>query len=131
MKAGGTMAPYPGREAGMTFISFLIVIGLIGFFAMLVLKIGPVYLDHYKVKASLESLKSDRDLDTRSREEIVKSLEKRWEVDTVNSVTRDDVVIDKNNSQMSIRIAYDVATPIMGNVDVLIHFNDAIEVGTR
>jgi hypothetical protein len=131
MKAGDTMAPYPGREAGMTFISFLIVIGLIGFFAMLVLKIGPVYLDHYKVKASLESLKSDRDLDTRSREEIVKSLEKRWEVDTVNSVTRDDVVIDKNNSQMSIRIAYDVATPIMGNVDVLIHFNDAIEVGTR
>jgi hypothetical protein len=131
MKTGIKMAPDPCRERGMTFISFLLLIGLIGFFSLLILKIGPVYLDHYKVKATLESLKADRDLASKTRDEILRSLEKRWDIEMVSSVSRDNVVIDKNSQQITIQIAYDVTKPILGNVDVVVHFNDAIEVGSN
>ena len=49
---------FPRREKGLTFLGFIMMMVLIGFFANLVLKIGPIYLNHFKVKTSFESLKS-------------------------------------------------------------------------
>jgi hypothetical protein len=121
----------PSREQGITFLGFVILMGLIGFFAMLIIKIGPIYLDHYKVLASLESLKSDPDFATRSKQEIVRSLEKHWEIDMIDSVTKDNVYVTKNVQAMTVQIVYDVVKPIAGNLDVLIHFDDSIEVDTN
>lgn len=125
------MAKCLSGQRGLTFISFLLLIGLIGFFTLLILKIGPAYLDHYKVKSSLEALKADRDLASRSREEILRSLEKRWDIEMVDSVSKDDVTITRDIHQMSVRVAYDVVKPIFGNVDVVVHFDDAIEVSSN
>lgn len=125
------MAAYLSRQRGMTFLSFLLVVGLIGFFTTLVLKIGPVYLEHFKVKSSLSALKADRDLPSRNREEILRSLEKRWDIDMVDSVSKDDITITKDINQVSVRVAYDVVKPLFGNVDVVVHFDDIIEAGSH
>lgn len=125
------MIKFSSSQRGMTFIGFVLLMILIGFVAMLALKLTPIYLDHYKVVASLESLASDKDLASRSRNEIIASLGKRWEIDMIDSVTKDDVVITKDINHLKIQIVYDVTKPIMGNVDVLIHFDDAIEVGAN
>lgn len=121
----------PSRQRGMTFLGFVMLMCLIGFFSMLTLKIGPIYLDHYKVLASLEGLKSDQDLASRSKQDILGTLGKRWDIDMVNSVTKDDVYIVKEMGKVTVQIAYDVTKPIMGNIDVLVHFNDSIEVGAN
>lgn len=125
------MAISRSGESGLTFIGLLILLGLIGFFTLLVLKIGPIYLDHYKVKMSLEGLRSDPDLASRSKEEVMRSLQKRWDIDMVDSVTKDDVTITKDINQINVRVAYDVAKPLFGNLDVLVHFDDSIEVSAR
>jgi hypothetical protein len=112
----------------MTLISFMIVAGVAGFLLMLALKIGPIYMDHYKVVASLEALKSDQELATRTRDEILRKLEKHWDIDMIDSVTKDNVVITKGVGELTVQIVYDVTKPIAGNVDVIVHFDDAIEV---
>jgi len=121
----------PVRQGGMTFLGFALLMCLVGFFAMLIIKIGPIYLDHYKVVASLESLKSDADLATRSKQEVLASLAKHWDIDMINSVTKDNVYITKDGSGITIQIAYDVTQPIMGNIDIVAHFDDSIEVAAR
>ncbi len=125
------MAKSPARQRGITFLGFVILMCLIGFFAMLILKIGPIYLDHYKVVSSLESLKSDKDLATRSKQEIITTLMKRWDINMVDSVTTENVYITKDMSNLTIQIAYDVTKPIVGNVDVIVHFDDSIEVSAN
>lgn len=125
------MATDLSGQRGMTFISFLLAVGLFGFFVTLVLKIGPIYLEHYKVKSSLEALKTDRELASKSREEILKSLGKRWDIEMVNSVSTSDVAVTRDINQVSVRVAYDVVKPLFGNLDVLVHFDDAIEVGSN
>ena len=37
------------KQSGMTFIGWLIVLGLIAFFTLITLKVGPIYLADYKV----------------------------------------------------------------------------------
>ncbi|MBP1148993.1 DUF4845 domain-containing protein [Methylocaldum sp. RMAD-M] len=125
------MANVPSRQSGLTLIGFLFVLFLIGFFSLLVLKIGPVYLEHYKVVSSLESLKKDNDLASKTRDEILTLLQKRWEINMVERVSTKDVKIIKEGSYLKIEIAYDVAEHLFGNVDALLHFNDLIEVGSN
>lgn len=125
------MTKSPVRQRGITFISFVFLMCLIGFFMMLLMKIGPIYLDHYKVKASLEALKSDADLASRSKQEIISSLGKRWNIDMIDSVTKDNVYITKDMSNLTVQIVYDATTPILGNLDVIVHFDDSIEVSSR
>ncbi len=125
------MHQFPSRQRGMTFIGFVMLVCLIGFFAMLILKIGPIYLDHYKVAASLQGLKSDPELPSRTKQDIINTLTKRWYIDMVDSVTKDDVHVVKEAGHITVQVAYDVTKPIMGNIDVLVHFNDSIEVGAN
>ncbi|MGX2039563.1 DUF4845 domain-containing protein [Methylocaldum sp. MU1018] len=125
------MADFPSRQKGLTATGFLFNLFLIGFFSLLVLKIGPVYLEHYKVASSLESLKKDSDIALKSREEILSLLQKRWEINMVERVTTKDVTITKQGSYLKVQIAYDVAEHLFGNVDALLHFNDLLEIGSN
>lgn len=122
------MTRYSSRQQGITFMGFVLLMMLIGFFALLGLKLVPVYLDHYKVVSVLKSLENDKDLPSRSRDEILRTFEKRWDIDMIDSVTKDDVTITKDMRRIKVQIAYDVTKPILGNVDALVHFNDSIEV---
>lgn len=114
-------------ERGMTLISFLILAAIAGFLIMLTVKIGPIYLDHYNVVASLQALKSDPDLFDRSKDEIYRSLEKRWDINYVEGITKDNVIITKDYQKLVIQVKYDVIRPIMGNVSALVQFDDSIE----
>lgn len=124
---GGT----PRHQRGLTFISFALLMAVAGFFLLLLFRIGPVYLNHYKVRSSLESLKSDRELLEKTREDILKTLEKRWDINMVDTVTTKDVRIIRSDGILRVQVAYEVVRPIMGNVDALIRFDDQIEVERR
>jgi len=123
-----TMTAFPGHEKGNTFVGFLLKITMYGFLVLLILRIGPIYLEHYKIIESLESLKSDQDLASRSREEIMVMLQKRWDVNGVDTVTKENVTITKDLDGVSVRVAYDASQHIMGNIDVVATFDDVIEV---
>jgi hypothetical protein len=125
------MRSAPQRQHGLTFISFAALMAVAGFFMMLLFRIGPVYLNHYKVRSSLESLKSDQELLEKTREEILKTLEKRWDINMVDTVTAKDVKITRSDGILRVQVAYDVVKPIMGNVDALIHFDEQVEVERR
>lgn len=121
------MGNLSSRQSGMTLIGFLLMFMLIGFFTLLVIKIAPIYLEHYKIVNSLEALKSDSDLFNRSREEILSTLEKRWDINMVARVTKQDVKITRQGGRLTVQIAYEAVEHIMGNVSVLVTFDDSIE----
>jgi hypothetical protein len=118
----------PYRECGLTFISFVMIVGLLGFSALLLLKIGPIYINNYKIRSSLESLKKEPEVALKSKQDILILLTKRWDVNSVDYVTKDDVMITKDVGLTKVQITYDVTKPILGNVDALVHFNETIEV---
>jgi len=50
----------PKHQEGFTFISLVFILGLIGFFVLLGLKIAPIYLDHSKVVSALAEIKNSK-----------------------------------------------------------------------
>jgi hypothetical protein len=64
-------------------------------------------------------------------EEIISSLQKHWEVDSVDDVTPRDIAITREGRNTKVRVAYDVTRPFFRNIDLVIHFDEAIEAADR
>lgn len=117
------------RQQGMTLITLILLLGLIGFFTLLVLKIAPIYIDHNKVASSLENLKQMPGIESMSKQEVWNGLDKRFNMNYVYDVTKDDVVITKKGNYLKVEIEYETVENIAGNLSVLAEFHDVIEVG--
>ena len=119
------------RQQGLTFISLVFVLGLIAFFVLLGLKIGPIYLDHSKVVSALTEIEKTGHIEELSEAQIRNSLSKRFNINYVNDVTQDDITVTKQGNYLKVAIEYEVVRKIAGNLSVLVEFNDVIEVGEK
>ncbi len=116
------------QEAGLTLISIAFILLLIGFFTLLALKIGPIYLNHYKVKTSLTSLEAEP-LTSKSKKKIIAMFEKRLDINGVEYLSlKDDVEVLKRPEFVTVSIDYEVVEPIVGNLEVLVYFTEEITV---
>jgi hypothetical protein len=126
------MRHYRSKSEGLTFITIVILLLVIGFFTLLVLKIGPIYYDNSLVKSAIAGLKEEPSLMTMSKREITSSLEKRFDVSYVKDVTANDVIVTKRGKgYLKVVLDYEVVENIAGNLDVLVTFSDGFEVGDR
>lgn len=121
----------PTHQRGLTMISLILILGLIAFFTMLILKIGPIYMDHSKVLNALAALENTPDVETKSQSEVQGILSKRFNMNYVDHVTRDDIKIIKGMNYLKVVIEYERVEPIIGNLSALAEFHDEIEVGNE
>jgi hypothetical protein len=121
----------PKRQQGLTFISLVFVLGFIATVVLLVLKIAPIYIDHGKVAGALAALEKADDLQEKSQAEIREGLSKRFNINYVYDVTQDDITITKHGNYLKVAIEYEVVRKIVGNLSILVEFNDVIEVGQK
>jgi len=122
---------YTKRQQGFTFISLIFILGLIVFFVLLGLKIGPIYLDHSKVVSTLSELKRTPGIEEQSESEIRKSLSKHFDMNYVNDVTQENITISRHENYLKIVIEYEVVKNIVGNLSVLVAFNDVMEINKQ
>jgi hypothetical protein len=126
---GDNMNSSPRRQQGLTLISIIFILGLIGFFTLLTLKIVPIYLDHGKVKSALEALKASPDIQTKGESEIRESLGKRFSINYVYDVKQDDIKVIKHGNYVKVDIEYETVVKLIGNLSALAEFHDSFEAG--
>jgi hypothetical protein len=117
------------HQRGYTLISLIFILGIIGFFVLLVLKIAPIYLDHSKVKNALAAVENSTDIETKSEYDVRNSLSKRFNMNYVAHLDAKDVKITKRGNYLKVDADYEVVEKIVGNLSVLVEFNDSFEVG--
>jgi hypothetical protein len=116
------------KQRGMTAIGWLMVLGILAFFVLLVLRLAPGYLEFYKVKSVLESLKSEPYIGNKTPMEIRSLLQRRIDVNAIDSIQAKDIKITQSGGKTTVAAHYEVRVPIMGNVDAVSTFDDSIEV---
>ena len=117
------------RQRGLTFISIVFILGLIAFFVLLTLKIAPIYMNHSKVVNALAAVENMTDIETMSKHEIQINLNKRFDMNYVEKVGLDDITITKSSNYTKIEIEYERVEKLMGNLSVLVEFNESFEAG--
>ena len=112
-----------GRQRGLTFIGYLIILSIVGFFVLIALKLTPVYLEYFRVKRQVESLVDESGLKDKAAVEVRKLLDRRFGVDDIENIPPDQIKIDKKEAEMKIQITWARQVHMMGNVDALVSFD--------
>lgn len=125
------MQPVLKKQQGLTFISLVFILALIGFFTLLVIKIAPIYIDHSKVVNTIEALKNDPSITSMSTREIGSSISKRFNMNYVDHIHVDDFDIVALPGYVKVQLDYERTEKIMGNLSVLVEFHEGFEVGNK
>ena len=116
------------NQAGLTAIGIMLILIPIGFVAFLIVKAVPAYIEAYSVGDAINSLKKDIDLKDKSKEDIYKMIQKRFEVNDIHSVTKDDVKIQKTPTEVSVTVDYEARIPLFSNVALALTFHKSAVV---
>lgn len=118
-------------QRGMTLGGWIVVLALIAFFALLALKIIPIYLDGYKVVSSVQSLKNDSNARGKTARELREMLMKRLDINMITDLPRDRIDISKVKNGYEVEVEYDVKETIIGNLSVFVEFHERVVVPDR
>ena len=123
----GRASEVDSRQRGMSLLYFMVMLVVCGVLGQLALQLAPVYFNNMRLTASLEGLKARPEWYAWSREDILDALRKRWEIDSVEHVTSQNVRIERDLGKTRVRVKYDVVQPFFRNVELLVHFDETIE----
>lgn len=116
------------KQQGITFISWLVILVVLGFMVMVALKITPVYLDHFAVKKSLESLQSEPLIGRKQLKDIRKMLLRRLDINNIRHLNKDHITIKRSGGITRVEIKYEEKRDLVGNLSLLMSFDDSIEL---
>ncbi len=119
------------KQRGMSFISVVLLLAFVGFSALLSLKLLPVYIESFKVQTALEGLKTDAGIVAKGKEEVLKALQRRFDVDDVKHANVKNVEVQPYPGGMRVRVVYEVRDELAGNLDFVAKFDKSVELTAR
>lgn len=115
-------------QSGMTGLGWVIVLGLIGFFAMITIRMVPVVMEGITIKRHVESLQQVPLITKKSKAEIHALLQRRFDVDDVTSVTRKDIKIERKPGHLIVTLEYEIRKPLMGRYDIIARHKNSVDI---
>ncbi len=119
------------RQQGMTMASVVIILALIAFFTNVVIRVMPMYIEKFKVVSHLEGLVNESDITKMTAAEIKNKLMKRFFLDDVKHIKKEDISVtkDEKGQKRVISVSYEVRAPFWGEIEVVGNFKDlSVEV---
>ena len=121
---------YRKSQRGVTFISLIIILILIGFFTLTGLKVFPVYMESFKVDGVLNSLIRDPDVTSWSKSEIRKRFISRVDVEDLDRFNARNLpeymTITKTKQEVTIEMEYEAEAPLFGNLTLVADFHKVV-----
>jgi hypothetical protein len=118
------------KQSGMTLLSFVMVLAVLGSAAYFAMRLFPMYQEYYAVKSSLKGLANEQgvaDMDPGRMKEL---FFRRLNMNYSNSIKQSDVKIERMEGGWKMTVSYEVRRPLVGNLDVVANF-DAEQAMTR
>lgn len=115
-------------QRGMTFIGGLIIAALVGVIAYAALRLVPVYLEYQKVAGAFKQLEVDYGTGGANEGEVRRTLERRFDIDDVTSITPQEVVIRREGGLLEVTAEYSATAPFISNISFLVDFERTVRL---
>ncbi len=115
------------RGAGLLGWMFIIAVAL--FFALLGVKMVPAYINYFDIVKVMESMARDPSLKEASAMELKKTFMRRIDINSIYDFPKNGFKVDRSRGEGTIlRIDYEKREPMVGNVDVVMHFKKEVRM---
>lgn len=116
------------RQRGVTMWGMFMISLMVVFFALLLFKLIPPYLQDLKVNAALDSIEQEASGSGMSKPEIIVALRKRFDIDDIDHVDPADITIQRRGVFIVVDIEYEAVVPLVLNISALLEFNHSAEI---
>lgn len=113
------------RQKGMTFLGYVIVLAIIGFFAIMALKLTPVYLEYQSIVKIMNNVAQEN---ITSPNALRSTIQKRLDVNNITTVTAKDFRIRRGEGATELSIEYEARTKFAGNLWFLLQFDHSVNL---
>jgi hypothetical protein len=121
--------PTAKKQQGLTAIGWLLVLGVLGFFVIVILKMLPIYNNYFKLQTVLESLGNEQGIYTMSERDLHKLIDKRNNINMVDKWDPKYLVIElKQSGAKELHFRYEDRRELFSNIDVVVKFDEYITV---
>jgi len=115
------------KHNGLTLIGFLIVLCVVLLFAYAGMRLVPTYLEYNALLNAMDTLKSDPQSKNLSAMALKQRLEANlWVNYATDNIKRENMRISKRSDGVTVRVAYEVRKPFLGNVDLIVSFDHSV-----
>lgn len=116
------------RQKGLSLISLIVTFAFVGFLAVIVMRLIPVYMDDNSIKSAMEAVASELPPNA-SINEVRKRLNKNLEINSVTIVKGVDFQLTKDGEMSLIYIEYEARTPFISNIEFAVTFEHEVPLG--
>jgi len=114
-----SMQVVPGRQAGISLTGLILVLMVLGFFALLAIKIVPSFLEYRAARDGMVRAKAAGGSPAEMRE----AFDKFAQINDVEAIRGRDLVISREGASPEISFSYEKRIPLTGRATLVIDYD--------
>lgn len=119
-------------QQGITLISFILILALVGFFGFIGMRLFPVYSEYYSAVNDIKAVTQTAGVEKESMEKIRDHLYRRFQISYVESIDlQKHVKMFKDQDGKTLHLQYEVRRPMMYNLDFVAKFDRKFPLSER
>ena len=108
-------------QRGFTLIGLMMMFAVIGFFALIFMRLLPVYMEYNAIKGGVSSVAASLP-PTASIGEARKAFQKHLEINDVKAVVAADLMLAGESGVRAIAVEYEGRAPFISNISFVVDF---------
>ena len=117
------------RQAGITFIGWLVLLVPVAIVTYMAIRLVPIYLNHMKVSNAVEQAADESRADTTVNPLAVRnSISRRFDIEGVTDPDIEQIRVARDGDQWVIDVAYERIAPLFGDISILVTFDRRVVI---
>ena len=116
------------KQKGLTLISWLAILAVVLFNAIIAMNVVPVYMNDHSVDSLMKNLETDTSIRGKSPKRLKDIITKRLRVNNIYDVTNDNITIKKDRNFYIITLEYEPRGRLMGSLDYIVTFKHEVRI---
>lgn len=112
------------RQRGLGLWGWMFTLGTIGFAAMIVLKLVPIYLSEMAIEKVVKGCAQDPANASAPIGELRKAMQTRWDVEGITTLEARDIEVIKTTTGRALAYEYDAKADLFYNISLVVHFKN-------
>ncbi len=114
------------QQQGLGLLGLLVILGAASFVLTCFFRIGPVYLEYWQVKQSLDLVLKNRDAASKTPDALLAAIDKQFQVSAIDVINRKDIAISTDHGKRTLDANYEKRVALLGNIDVVVKFDQLV-----
>lgn len=114
------------KQKGITLLSGLVLLAVVGFFLTAAVKIGPLYLDNSFVSAAIASLDKE-DIHGMTDRDVRRKLSSKFDINNIRNMNTKEIKVVREKTRTVVSLDYEKRVNFMANVDIVVRFENSYD----